>query len=135
MRYSVENSKMFPRGDQRPLGTCVEVVSALHELFPKRKWLTARKGIARDRAGEVEIFLTTRHNKSLPPSLEPLLFPLLEAQIPSDLFLDISAAIVLPDEAISMVSLNNAEETIDAIVEWAVIRGWQVREWNGPVVS
>ena len=114
----------------------MEVVSAVHQLFPKRKWHTARKGIGLAASGEVEVFLTTRRNKSLPASLQKMIFPLMNAGVPSDLWLEISFAMVIPDELINMVILNNAERMIGDIVEWAKQRGWQVREWpDGPALT
>jgi len=136
MRYFVESTKIFPRGDTKPLGTYVEVVAAVHMLFPKRKWLTARKGIGLSSSGEVEIFLTTRRSQTLPPSLGKLLYPLLNATIPQDLFGEISGALVLPDELINMVILNNADAIKQEMVSWASPRAWQVKEWpDGPIIK
>ena len=82
---------------------------------------------------EIEIFLTTRKNKHAPASLEKLLFPLLEAKVPADLFLEISHAMILPDEQITSVILNNADVIIQGIVRWATNHGWCVKQWpDGP---
>ncbi len=136
MRIFVENTKSFPRGERRPLGTYAEVVAAVHMLFPKRKWQSARKGIGLLDGGRVELFLTNHRNKNLPPTLMDLLRPLIEANCPWEAIGEIRNALVLPDEAIDLVILNDAERIIASVVEWAVEHDWQVREWpDGPVLK
>lgn len=136
MRIFVESTKSFPRGERRPIGTYAEVVAAVHMLFPKRKWLTARKGIGSMDGERVEVFLTTHRNKNLPPALMDLLRPLIEAQSSWEAIGEIRNALILPDEMIDLVILNDAERTIASIVEWAAAHDWQVREWpDGPVLE
>jgi hypothetical protein len=136
MRIFIENIATAPSGNRKPLGTYVDVVVAIHRLFPKRKWHTARKGIGVFKKSEIEIFLTTRLNKNAPPSLERLLFPLLTAKIESELFLDIDAALVIPDELINIVIFNNSEAILPELPKWTEIHNWRAKHWpDGPEIK
>ena len=136
MRIFIESQEASDTSGVTTLGTYAEVATAIHALFPKRRWHTARSGVGIVNGHEVEIFITTRKNQKPPPKLEKLLFQLFDAKVPMDLVQELSAALVTPDEKIMLVGFNKAEPIIDKVPEWASQRKWRAKHWpDGPEIK